>query len=255
MQFNDYSIEDLVNLIHRLHLVDKLSLRAIAKQLGTYPTKILRFCNKHGIPTMTGSESLKEGYASKRITNANKGKELSEERKRQISEHMHTAWSGLSDEERSERANVHREAFLKRSDKDSFSLRGSQAIRRAAIEGSKLEKYLIEVFNRENIQYIHHYKGLFGGTKLEADFFLPGLGIVVEVDGPSHFTSNLSDDTLHKQQQADNKKNGLVIAAGASIVRIQHFRTLYQRDFRIIEQELLAILPTLSNEMRIIHVD
>lgn len=255
MLFNDYSTEDLIKLIYHLHLDEKFSLRAIAKQLGTYPTKILRFCNKHGIPTMTVSESLKEGYANNRIINANKGKSLSEDRKIQISEQTHEAWKKLTKKERDQRIKTHRDAFAKREDQKAFSLKGSQAIRRAADEGSKLEKYLMGVFDREGINYIHHYKGLFGGTKLEADFFIPSLSVIIEVDGPSHFTSNFSDDSLLKQQEADRKKNGLVLSAGASIIRIQHLRTLYLRDFRSIEQQLLAILPNLSNEMRLINVE
>lgn len=253
--FNEYSVPELIRLITKLHTQDKVSLRAIAKMLGTYPVKIQRFCSKHNIPTLSPGESLKEGYKSKRLSSNRKGVQLSEEEKIAISEKQHQYWNSLSKQDREIRRRKQQEVYQKRTDKKQFAHKGSQAIRRAADEGSKLEKALIEFFTKENIEYYHHYTDLFGGTKLEADFFLPELNVVIEVDGPSHFTANFGEDNYAAQIRADEKKNGLVLSMGASIIRIRHARQLYKRDYRLVFAALLSILPELDNEWRVIDVE
>lgn len=204
---------------------------------------------------MTASESLKSGYETGAITNPRKGVTLSEEERFFIAESQHKAWESLTDEERMQRSKVQSESFAKRKDKAAFQQKGSKAIRQAAKEGSKLEKFLIEVFKENNIDYIHHYKGIFGGTNLEADFFLPEYNIVLEVDGPSHFTSVFGVNAYAKQAEADQKKNALVLKMGASIIRIVHRKALYMRDYVIIRDTIVDIINEVNNELRVINVE
>lgn len=254
-EFNEYSEAELVDLIYELHLKKKLSIRAIARQLKTYPLKLCRFCAKHQIPVMSASESLKGGYENGTITNARKGVTLTDEEKLALSESQHQAWENMSDDERMQRSEMQREIFAKREDKATFHKKGARAIRRAADEGSKLEKFLMETFDTLDVDYIHHYKGMFGGSNLEADFFLPQFNTILEVDGPSHFASTFGVESYNKQVEADQKKNATVLAMGASIVRIKHTKTLYRRDYNLILESLLPILKQLDNELRIINVE
>lgn len=253
--FDEYSESELVSLVDKLHNVDKLSLREIARQLKTYPVKLYRFCSKHDIPTLTKSESLKSGYESKRIKPHMAGKKRTEEEKIKIGEGQHKYWDQLSEEERNKRGLQQSEVFSKRTDKAEFSRKGCQAIRRAVDEGSKFEKALIAFFNKEGIHYIHHYKGLLPATKLEVDFYLPEHSLVIEVDGPSHFTADFGISNYASQMKADNKKNGLVLGLGASILRLRHGRVLYKRDYNNVCIYLKGIIGTLNNELRIVNVE
>lgn len=254
-EFNDYSVPELIDLIYELHLNKKMSIRTIAKQLNTYPLKICRFCNKHQIPIMTASESLKGGYENGTLTNPRKGVTLSEVEKLNIAEAQHKAWESLTDEERVNRGKTQQEAFSKRTDKETFSKKGSQAVRKAASEGSKLEKFLIELFKEKGIDFIHHYKGMFGNSNLEADFFIPEYNVVLEVDGPSHFLDVFGVYSFAKQVEADQKKNALVLDMGASMLRIVHMKTLYKRDYALISYNLFPLLFNLKNELKVINVE
>ena len=254
-KFSEYSEVELSNLINDLHNVQKFSIREIARKLETYPVKILRFCKKHDIPTMSKSESLKSVYNSGRVIPSMLGKTRTEESKQKISEGQYQRWKSLSQEERNKRGKTQSEIFAKRTDKKDFINKGHRAIRRAIEEGSKLEKQLMGYFDKNGIEYKHHYTGIFQSTKLEADFFLPELNTVIEVDGPSHFSADFGIDNYSSQIKADEKKNGLVISLGASIIRLQHRKTLSQRDYREIFKLLDDLLDNLDNTLKVINVE
>lgn len=252
--FNEFSEAELIEFIKREHLDNKKSIRAIAAELKTYPTRIWRFCNKHKIPVMTASESLKGGHETKRLKSPRKGVKMSEEDRVKLGEAQHKQWESRTPEQREEIRKKHRANFAARPDKEEFSRKGAVAIRKAADEGSKLEKYLIEFFKENQIDYIHHWKGLFGNSNLEADFYLPALSVIIEVDGPSHFAAIFSPATYAKQVEFDNKKNAAVLDAGSSIIRIQHTRTLYLRDYYAVCNKLGEVLQTIDNTLEIIDV-
>lgn len=253
--WNEYSENELEQVIRQMHCEDKISLREIAKQLKTYPVKVMRFCRKHDIETLSSGESLQAGYKSNRLKSPRKGVPLDEETKLKISEAIHNNWNSMDDTEREKRCEIQREIFANRKDKKSFSIKGCQAIRKAVDIGSKLERELIQYFEENKVDYRHHFKGLFPNTKLEVDFYLPEYNLVLEVDGPSHFKDNLGIDAFRKQMDADNKKNGLVLQMGLSILRLGHTRTLYKRDHRKIIEYLDNNLGSFNNEVRRVNVE
>mgnify|MGYP001607474043 CR=1 FL=1 len=253
--FNEYSEVELIELMNQMHNEDKVSIREIARRLNTYPVKLLRFCKRYGIPVLTKQESLLAAYESGRVIPQALGKTKTEAEKIKIGDSQHKYWASLSQKEKNVRSQQQSEIFSKRKDKDEFSRKGCQAIRKAADEGSKLEKALIKFFDKTNIAYYHHYAGLLPTTKLEIDFFLPGLNVVIEVDGPSHFSANFGIENYAGQLDADQRKNGLVLGLGASIIRVQHNRTLYPRDHRNVCHWLNQTLPLLNNELKVINVD
>ena len=252
---SDYSDDELAKFLREEHCNNKISLRELARRLNTNAVRLLRFCNKHNIPVLSKSESLKAGYESERLNPHMKGKNWSEEHKRDLGKKQHEAWANLSEEERKRRADIQRENFEAMPDKKEFQRKGSAAIRKASVEGSKAEHALAKMFDDNNIKYIHHFKNLLPGTKLEVDFYLPDYNCVVEIDGPSHFESNFGVESQGGQVRADNRKNGLVLDLGASIIRLQHRRTLYKRDHYNMFEVLKSVLPILSNELRIINVE
>lgn len=251
----DYSDDELAVFLIEEHCNNKISLRELARRLKTNAVRLLRFCNKHNIPVLSKSESLKATYKSNRATPHMRGKTWSEEHKRDLGIKQYERWQNVSEEEKQRLAEIHRVNYEKIPNKKEFHHKAVTAIRKAATDGSKAEHALAKLFDEHHIEYIHHFKDLLPGTKLEVDFYLPAYNCVIEIDGPSHFASNLGGiDNYVEQMKADNKKNGLVLDMGASIIRLQHRETLYKRDHFNMLEELKKVLPTLSNELRIIDV-
>lgn len=252
-KFNEFSDEELINYIKIEHHENKKSLRFIAKELGTYVTKLTRFCVKHNVEVLSREESLKAAYQYDRVKKR-EIHELTQEEKLKISEGQRKRWNSLSDEQREEFRKTQSEVFSKREDKDTFSLKGAHSVRKTITEGSKLEKKIAAHLEANNIYFIPHYKGIFGTTHLEADFFLPEYSVVIEVDGPSHFV-NQFNKVETKQQAADKKKNAAVLSLGGSVLRIQHTRELYKIDYYNVCKMIIEVLPFLDNELRIVNLD
>lgn len=255
MILSDFSDDELEAYLRLEHCENRISLRELARRLQTNAVRLLRFCNKRNIPVLSKSESIKAAYQAERITPPMKGKTWSEEHKRELGEKQHKLWQSMSDEERKRRSDRQREIFEQKPDKESFAIKGAQAIKRASVHGSKAEHALAALFKQHGVKFFHHHTAIFPTTKLEADFYLPEYNCVVEIDGPSHFTSRLGEESLTGQIRADEKKNGIAIDHGLSIIRLQHRRTLYKRDHYNMFNALMEVLPTLSNELRVIDVE
>jgi very-short-patch-repair endonuclease len=251
--FNEYSTPELVAYINKSHWEDKKSLRAIAKELGTYSTRIWRFCSKHNIPLMSSGEAIKAYYSEN--DHPNKNKPLSEKQKEQIGKSQLERWKNVDSMERARIKDMQKKIFENRQDKDEFHKKGARAIRKAVDEGSKVEKFIAEFFTKNQIEFIHHYRGIFGNTNLEADFFLPEHSIVIEVDGVSHFRNNFSEDTYTAQMEADERKNGIILSYGGSVIRVQHQKNLSQTVCRKICAFLLDLINNVDNELVIINGD
>lgn len=251
--FNEYSTLELIEYINKSHWEDKKSLRAIAKELGTYSTRIWRFCSKHNIPLMSSGEAIKAYYSENE--HPNKNKPLSQERKEQIGQSQLERWKKVDSTERERLKNLHKKLYDGRQDKDEFHKSGARAIRRAVDEGSKVEKFIAAFLTKNGVDFIHHYKGIFGNTNLEADFFLPEHSIVIEVDGVSHFRNNFNVDTYTAQMEADERKNGIILSYGGSVIRVRHQKNLSQTICRKICVFLLDLIDNVDNELVIIDGD
>lgn len=255
MIFSDFSDDELEAFLREEHCKNQISLRELARRLKTNPVRLLRFCNKRNIPVLSKSEALKAAYKAERIVAPMKGKEWSEEHKLMLGEKQHEMWKSMSEEERKRRADIQREIFENKPDKDSFHIKGAQAVKMASVHGSKAEHALAAYFKENGVKFIHHHTAIFPNNKLEADFYLPTYNCVVEIDGPSHFGGRLGEENYHAQVAADQRKNAIAIDNGMSIIRLQHKRTLYKRDHYKMFNKLMEVLPTLSNELRIIDVE
>ena len=99
--------------------------------------------------------------------------------------------------------------------------KAGRALRMAAVEGSKQEKFLKEKLQEMGIEVVMHKKGLIQGN-FEIDLLLPELNTIIEVDGPQHFLPVFGEDKLAEVIKMDSIKNGLLIAKGYCVIRVKY---------------------------------
>ena len=129
------------------------------------------------------------------------------------------------------------------SDKKRQNLQHAAAVgvRKAAENGSKLERFLVDRLTALNYNVVTHKKGLIINENLEIDILLPSLRIAVEVDGVFHSENVFGD--LGKVINKDNEKNGLLLAAGYVMIRLANTSKSDSQYYhnRKLEQLLTAI--------------
>jgi hypothetical protein len=207
----------------------------IAKIYQTYPNAVRRQGLKLGIVSRTKSEAQVEALATGRHTHPTKGKQRSEDERIKISEGMATVWENLTDKEKKSRSKQAQKQWnnMTQDEKANLQHAAAVAIRKAAKEGSKLEKFLYTELNKLGYRVDFHKEHLIANENLHLDLFLPKIGVAIEVDGPSHFEPIWGTETLQRNQKADSEKSGLVLGKGLVFIRIKHVKSLsakYQRD-------------------------
>ncbi len=194
----------------------------IAKQLDTYPNKIRRTLKKHKIPLKDKSQAQKIALQKGRSAHPTEGKKRSIEERVKISQSLENYWQDMSDRERNRRSKQAKDNWKNMPDsvKESMRSKGIAAIRAAASEGSKLEKFfekrLIEAGYRVQL-----HKLLIPSENLEIDLYIPGLQTIIEVDGPSHFLPIWGQEKLDKQINADLRKTGTLLTKGYVVIRVK----------------------------------
>ena len=212
------------DFLHKHYVTDKKSTVAIAKMLGCYPEQVRRALKKYHIPVRTKSTASRNFYDQCGI-NSRKGYEFSQQEKDDASINAKNWW--LSDESEEARAKISKSSKSMwdgktKSEKAEVVARLHQACRIASQEGSKAEKKIAEILNTR-----YGYKVLTGVTELagignlEVDIALPELGIIIEVDGITHFEDVYSDNRYERAQEHDAKKNDIMNGAGWSVIRVQ----------------------------------
>tara|TARA_R110002020_G_scaffold367897_2_gene579832 strand:+ start:1476 stop:2258 length:783 start_codon:yes stop_codon:yes gene_type:complete len=196
----------------------------ISESLGTYPNKIRRALIKLGVELRDKSVAQSTAIQSGRHKHPTKGTERSESDKIKISEGMFSHWEAMPEEERQKRSEMAKKQWEKMSDEDRANLRkaAAEAVRRAAKEGSKMEKFLLEGLTKSGREVIFHKVGLIVNQNLEIDLFLPESKVAIEVDGPSHFFPIWGEENLQKVIRSDAQKSGLLLQSGLVVLRIKH---------------------------------
>lgn len=220
----------------------------LAEELGTYPNKIRRALKAMGVALKSKSEAQKQALSTGRHKHPTKGKNRTDATKAKISESVYSYWQDLSDDEREARSETAKENWDNMDDATKANLRqaAAEAVREAAKNGSKMEKFLENYLTNAGYQVIFHKKGLVLNTNLEVDLFLPTLKVVIEIDGPAHFFPIWGQDSLNKHIKADAEKAGLLLNAGYCLIRVKHLsKTLTEKHKRdlveLIEKELIKI--------------
>ena len=206
------------------YLNENMSTYEIAKKFKTYPNKIRRELIKNGIEIRDHSEAQSKALETGVAKHPTKGKKVKQETKDKIGESMLNNWKNMPSKERKRRSDVSRKNWEAMPDSKIEELRyeSALALRRASIEGSRLEKYLMNGLMGMGYSVSMHY--LFA-EKQHIDLFISLStknlkGIAIEVDGPTHFKPIWGKDSLAKRQKSDNKKTGLLLSNGFALIRV-----------------------------------
>ena len=212
------------------------STYSIAKELDTYPKKIERILKKNGVTLRSRSQAQANAIKTGRSKHPTKGEKRSEEDKNKISKGKELSWKNTSQEDREKFAQQAKERWEKMpSDKKKEMMeKAGRALRIAAIEGSKAEKFLQKKLNEMGFDVILHKKDLIEGN-FEIDLFLPELNTIIEIDGPQHFLPVFGEKKLQEVIKFDSIKNGLLVSKGFCVVRVRY---LCKNMSRAVERRL-----------------
>lgn len=237
------------SLLNNLYVKRQMSFPQIAELVGTYPNKIRRDAKKLGIPIRSTAQAQAVALKSGRHSHPTEGKQHSQASKLKISNKMATTWAELTDEEREYRSQIGREHWESLSDEEKSRLRAQagEAIRQAAKEGSKLEKFLYDTLTNHGFVVEFHRERIVTNQRLQIDLFLPELNTAIEVDGPSHFRPIWGHETLERNRRSDNQKSGLILGQGWCLIRVRQTQSLSLAYKRKTGQ---AVLETLSSIKR-----
>jgi len=228
----------------------QLSWIVIAEDMDTYPNKLRREAKRLGVDSRNKSDAQKIALKDGRSTHPTEGKEHDERTKIMISESQGKVWDSLTDKERLIRSEKAKNAWDRRSEKDkrSIILKGSEAIRKASKEGSKLEKFILsELVNRKyRVQF--HREHWLKNARLETDLYIEDLLTVIEVDGPSHFSPIWGEENLLKNQRSDLEKTALILEQGMVLIRIKQTKRSSNRYFREILNSLIEVLDRIEDK-------
>ena len=236
----------------------------IAEDLGTYSTKILRALKFLGAEKRDYSEAqklaLKRGRSKPPIE---KGSKLTEDHKFKVSEGRAKAWSETSDEERERLSQISKDNWLAMSEEDKQNLRSlaAQAVREAATEGSKTERFLRKSLTEQGWTVRFHERNLIPDNKLEVDLYVSDIKTAIEVDGPSHILPIWGEESLRKHQKSDTVKTGLLINEGYVLLRVKQMtKSLSQKKMRVVLDAITEQLNKIaddfpSKENRLIEIE
>ena len=215
----DPEFQEKVRTMYR----DNMSTIAIAKELGTYSSKITRTLKEIGEPLRDRS-TAQTAYLTTTDNHPTKGKKRPLEVRKKISSGVHETWTNKPEEEKEQMRQRMRDIWNSQSPEFHEARREAahKAIRKASMEGSQIEKFMLIALRDFGYKVDFHRKNLIPNENLELDLFLPGLKTVIEIDGPTHFKPIWGEDKLKKNQQSDKQKSGLVAGAGYCMIRIKY---------------------------------
>tara|TARA_Y100000385_G_C12915581_1_gene560177 strand:- start:145 stop:909 length:765 start_codon:yes stop_codon:yes gene_type:complete len=228
----------------RLYNEEDCSTYEIAKKLDTYPNKIRRTLKKHKIPLKDKSQAQRIALQKGRSSHPTEGKKRSLEERVKISQSLENYWGDMSDLEKKRRAKQAKDNWqnMSASQRESMRSKGIAAIRAAAKEGSKLEKFFEKRLTEAGFR-VQLHKLLIPSENLEIDLYIPGLETIIEVDGPSHFLPIWGQDKLDKQINADLRKTGTLLTKGYVVIRV---KSLGQESVAKREQMIESVINILN---------
>lgn len=229
---------------------EKLSWGEISQLADTYPNKVRRLAKKIGIESRSYAEAQALALQEGRQEHPTKGKAVSKQTKEKISIAMSEVWDSMTEAEREQKRIESRERWFAKPEEErqEMSAKGCEGIRRAAKEGSRLERFVLEVLSKKGYDVDFHRKHWSGSEQLEIDIYVPELNVAIEVDGPSHFRDIWGEDILAKNKSRDQVKNGLLLAKGCVIIRIRQDKSESQRFYRDVKRDLLAIIEEVTKK-------
>jgi len=234
-KIDDLRLDKLEWFLKETFEIRQMSVPQIAKLCDTYPNKIRRMLQKCDIKTRSRSEAQSVAIQQGRHPHPTKGTKRPEQTKIAISESASKTWANLTEEEQAHRSQIGKDLWNAKTPEEQQKLRNlaNEGIRKAAKDGSKLEKFLLKELMGHGYRIDFHKEHLILNVKLHIDLFLREVKVAIEVDGPSHFEPVWGEDVLRKTQAADRQKDGLLLDAGYVVLRVQQRKSLsskYKRD-------------------------
>lgn len=244
-KMNDNVKKDFIN---RAYHKERASYREIGSLTGKYANKIRRDAIRLGVKSRSKSEAQAIALDTGRHVHPTKGVKRSDDVKLRISESRAQAWEDLSPEERERLSELGKQQWAKMTDAEKKALQeaAGKAIRKAAKEGSKLEKFLHEKLIQAGYRVEYHKVHAVKNERLHLDMVLTGKNIAIEIDGPSHFSPIWGQEAFARNQKADNQKSGLLLSQGMVLIRVQQRKSLSQIYQRNILKELLETLEKIE---------
>lgn len=199
------------------------SVVELAKKYNTYTNKISRILHQEGVIMRTRAEAQSLAMKTGRASSPTKGKKRTQAEKEKIGAAISQKWDELPDEVKSQKSQQAKDRWHSQSkaDREKFSHKSAQAVRRSAIEGSKNERATFLALHDAGFKVELHRHGIIPNQKMEVDLFLPEYGIAIEIDGPTHFNPIWGETELAKRINSDAVKNGLLINNGYNVIRVK----------------------------------
>jgi very-short-patch-repair endonuclease len=200
---------------------------------------------KNGVELKNKSEAQKNALQNGTSKIPTQGKKRSKEDRLKISSSLKKTWDNMSDEEYDRRVQMSKNRWNNMTElqKSNMCAAAIKAIQSAGKEGSKLEKFIREELTSAGFVVEFHKTNLIANQNLEIDMYLPELGTIIEIDGPSHFLPIWGDEKLQKQIRADAHKTGLILSKGLKIIRVKNLSdSVSLSDKQNLKNRLLNIL-------------
>jgi very-short-patch-repair endonuclease len=250
INYEKFSESEKKKLIIREYEQNHKSFQQIAKDHSTYANKVRRDAKKFQIKIRDKSEAQKNALQTGAHIHPTKGKKRNDEVKAKIGLGVLNSWESLSDVEIDNRKLKAKKQWesLSEDQKQGMLSSANKAVRESSKTGSKLEKFLLAELLRGGYRVEFHKEQLLSNTKLQMDMFIPSLGIVIEIDGPSHFLPIWGEQTLGKNIKYDNKKAGLILGKGYVLIRIKQTKDFSKTRGLLIYENLSKIIKNIENK-------
>lgn len=238
-------------MLKQLYVDQQKSTYEIADIFQTNSSKVIRALKYLGIERRKYGDAQKTALKTGRSSHPTKGKKMRAESKERISAGKAKAWKNLPQEEKDRLAKISKDNWAKMSEAEQKELRrlAAEAVREAAKEGSKTEKYVKNYLVQNNKVVRFHVKDLIPSEQLEVDLFVPALKTAIEIDGPSHFLPIWGEEKLAKHQKADMLKSGLLLANGYCLIRVKQIdKSVSTARMKEIAQAILEILEQIEQK-------
>lgn len=228
-----------------------VSLAELGKEYGTYANTIRRIFIKKKYELRTASQAQKNALKRGRKEHPTKGKKRSAEVKAKIGRSVSESC------DRELRSKLSKENWEKQSDKFKQDLleKAHVGMRQAAETGSKLELMLMSKLEADGYDPTWHHDLSSIHPNMHIDITCEPK-IAIEVDGPSHFEPIWGEERLAKTKQSDNLKDGALIAAGYTVIRIKaERRTTTEAYGEKIYERLIPLLKLQDNKVHYLELE
>lgn len=219
----------------------------IGEKYGAASNTVRRGLIKLGVKMRTQSEAQKLQLDNGFLTHPTKGTKRPESVKAKIGVSTQRAYENMSEAEKKRLKKQSKQRWEDRTPDqvEEMKTKAAKGIRKASLEGSKLERFLVDKISESGRQVVWHASNFLENTNLEVDLLLPNDKIAVEVDGVFHFQAIFSEEQYQKTVVADTEKNGLLLKNGYCVIRIRN--TKKNTSNTIHEQLWLELKKTLDS--------